>query len=61
MEWLKVNAKKVLGVMILGMAFGAGLAQVAGCPGTEKALHDAKSVVEKVEPFVPGEPLKKPE
>lgn len=61
MEWLKVNARKVLGVLVLGMAFGAGVAQVAGCPGAEKVLHDAKSAAEKVEPFVPGEPLKKPE
>lgn len=58
MEWLKLNAKKVMGVLVLGMAFGAGVSQLAGCPKTEKAMHDAKDVLEKVSPFVPGEPLK---
>lgn len=58
MEWLKENAKKLIGLVGITVGLTAGVAyMVPGCNKTGDTLLDVKKGIEKVEPFVPGEGL----
>lgn len=54
MEWLKQNAKKLAGVIVMALGLGAAIAyMVPGCDPTGEALHKAKEKVEAVMPMLP--------